>query len=1060
VDHSNTMKLFPHVLIRLSGGGFEHMETLNLNRSYQLVNQIRIQEKKLEELKETISMQLYEIISEKEDPKIQNLVLTLRRKVFKGRNITPKDRENVFPHLPGELANVLEEYSILIDKIKQDYSGGEEIFTEEISLVRKNLHALAEEETLQKGLLLSSQSLLKRIPAYTAKEGKLNKKNMQTERGLMKYISRMYGKTSPFSTFTNLVMGKPVSAEDNGTPFLRLENQTDGDVVYHIRLNNFLYSYLKNILCKNPEIYRHFLIRPNPTLEVGKDYYLFLTNNDNIEAFQRIPANPVLEVFRQLTLQEKEGMAIREVIQTIIENEYIDAPAEDLEAYIVQLVDYGFLEYNIGVSGIDPDWDIKLLDVLEGIVKSDNTVPLLPELIDTLKLIRQLANRYGESPCNERNGILEDAFRQFRAICMKLHEAAGLPEEERKTPEERQKEAREKKKAEEEAKKQQDSENQEESEETSGDNKEESPEPEEEVFKHKSNTQFIFKSEQMFYEDTTVNITPMLDEAKLEEFIGSLHRLLQQMRHYEGYSDEREKMKHFFVDKYGSDGVVDLMTFYEEFYREFKKPEAELQSKRDILRNRQRVLQEVKEQKEKDQKEKEQKEKEQKEIEQKELEQKENTDEKKAGELERLEQELKKLSDEINEKTPYFAIPSIKEKQDKNKEWNRSLEEAIRESVSPGYDEVAVDFGHVEKAHRSRPVNMGHHDGQCSYGSFIQFYTETQPDGNEKLMGVVNSTFPGFGKLFSRFMHIFDRGKTDDLRHWNDSLSGGALLVEDCDASYFNANLHPPLLPFEIRIPGGHNTLPSENQIPITELKVGMAEAGDRLKLIHGPTGKRAYVLDLGFQGHKGRSQLFQLLEKFSKVQYLFSMPVASAASTAAAPEKKEDAHPKSEENAEPEAPEVEVTPRVVYEDQIVLKRKSWSVPVELLPFREPNETQWQYYLRVNRWRQELELPEEVFVYVVDRVQRSPGQNQKARAKQAPTRDDYKPQYISFKSPFLIDLFERIIKRVAYGLKVVEMLPDSNQLLKVGSKKHIAEFTVQWYTYNRDHDASGKAGGE
>jgi hypothetical protein len=45
-----------------------------------------------------------------------------------------------------------------------------------------------------------------------------------------------------------------------------------------------------------------------------------------------------------------------------------------------------------------------------------------------------------------------------------------------------------------------------------------------------------------------------------------------------------------------------------------------------------------------------------------------------------------------------------------------------------------------------------------------------------------------------------------------------------------------------------------------------------------------------------------------------------------------------------------------------------------------------------------------------------------------------------------MNLFERAIKRVPDVLKIVEMMPNSQQLLSIGSQRYIVEFVLQWYT--------------
>ena len=212
--------------------------------------------------------------------------------------------------------------------------------------------------------------------------------------------------------------------------------------------------------------------------------------------------------------------------------------------------------------------------------------------------------------------------------------------------------------------------------------------------------------------------------------------------------------------------------------------------------------------------------------------------------------------------------------------------------------------------------------------------------------------------------------------------------------------------------------------------------------MIHEPSQKQVCIFDLGFQGHKGRSQLFQLLEQFTRAEILFPMPLVHAADSLQSPDEKG----KEEEK---KGRKTRIKPRVVYDDRIVLRRKTWHIPREKLPYKTAGESSWDYFLRVDEWRNELQVPDEVFVYVVDRSQTANGKDgNKAKEERnaAVSRDDYKPQYISFKNPFLIGLLEKIIKRVPDSLKVVEMLPHSQQLLTIGQDRHITEFTVQWYT--------------
>src|SRR5262249_6458541 len=160
------------------------------------------------------------------------------------------------------------------------------------------------------------------------------------------------------------------------------------------------FAYLRGLLFKNPDIYRGFLVRPNPTIKHEGGHYVFLVNSYNIESFQRMRALPVLPLFIDLSRARREGMPYKELIETL--REHIDASTEQLETYANQLLAYGLLEFNLGVSGIDPDWDIKLKEKL---MPTAEHLPIAQKLLGTLTDMRSVAEDYGKVGVNERKEI-------------------------------------------------------------------------------------------------------------------------------------------------------------------------------------------------------------------------------------------------------------------------------------------------------------------------------------------------------------------------------------------------------------------------------------------------------------------------------------------------------------------------------------------------------------------------------------------------------------------------------------------------------------------------------
>src|SRR5262249_54275103 len=132
------------------------------------------------------------------------------------------------------------------------------------------------------------------------------------------------------------------------------------------------------------------------------------------------------------------------------------------------------------------------------------------------------------------------------------------------------------------------------------------------------------------------------------------------------------------------------------------------------------------------------------------------------------------------------------------------------------------------------------------------------------------------------------------------------------------------------------------------------------------------------------------------------------------------------------------------YEGRLILQRKGWSIAKEHLPLKGSTESDWSYFLRVNQWRLAHAIPDEVFISVAPR-----NYSVKPEAPKNLGRDDYKPQYICFKNPFLTSLFEKLISKVPNVLKMEEMLPRPEQIPRVGKDRHVTEFVIQWYDRSR-----------
>lgn len=966
------MKLFPYTLIRVGGGSYDALETMEIKETPLILSEIRALEKEAGSLREQLSDYLFKVIHDHEDSTVQKKLLNIKRDVFNGRNLS----EGKVAYLRNNLSDhsLLDSYLDNCSQTEGLIAKGEETFKAETIKARKALQGLTRMDNLRKGLVLSSQTLLRACDNYARRnpDKKFKKQDLKTELSLIKYLTRICGKTSPFSTFTHLAMGCFEEGGSGSDVFNGLQEKAEA--VGHIRLNNTLFKQLQSLLPHHPDYRDAIRIRPNPTLTRQADHYLYLTNSNNVESFQRIPLNPVLDLFWELSAAEKSGVRHKDLVTKA--GEAVDAAPEDLIAYIGQLLEFGFLERNFEVSGIDPDWDIHWGAILE---EWDENIPHLSELKEVLKDLRAKAEVYAEKDDRGRIAMLEEAFERFKAIYMTLHEAAGLPEVERMSPEE-QREYHLKKKEEEEKEKAE-----------SGEDGEAEKSEEDEVFKHMVLTNFNFKPEQMFYEDAALPASYPMDKEAFSEIARTMEQLYDALSFFRHDREDMLNMTHYFKNHYSQ--PVGMLDFYESYYRDYKKPLAEIKRKKDEEARKKR-----------------------------EHENKEPNDEAQKPEV--VKQEEVQAEEKGADETDRFKIPAIEELKKDREEWlKRYFEKTTPESLEES--KIELGFDPIHEVNKERGVGERH--DKTAFGLFLQPFRETLPDGSTRLMAVVNANPMGFGKMVSRFLHIFESRFVDTVREWNRNIDKDAVLLENCDASIFNANLHPPLMPNEVWMPGSQNGLPPEKHIPITEIKIGMDKDKDVVGLFHGD--KKLYCFDLCFQSPRGRSELFQMLAKFNPGYYIFFNALFRDINRIAA-EREDKTQPYS-------------SPRIVVEDRLVLQRRSWFFPTPSLPEKEPEDTPYSYFRKVRNWQAMHDLPDEVFVSIPE-TREMEKLDEEARKKLG--RDDYKPQYMSFNNPLLIRLFEKIVEKAPNSITLTEMLPGASELVHMGGERYVTEFVMQWET--------------
>lgn len=956
------MNIFPKALVRIGGISFDKIEQMNSIELKEYNEHIFDLIIRKEKKKETFTRDLLQLIQVTEDHKNQNLLQNFRRDLFNNRVIKESTFKKIEFLLSDDLKQQLTTYLQKKEEVEKILINFDKKYIDICLSHRRCLQTFANNEIFKKGLILSSVSLYNRLTDYTQKDPNSFRKNeFNIEFRVLKYLTRICSKTSPFSTFNNLAWSDIVEGVDGGIDIKSSTETSEGNTLSHIRINNHLLRYLKAILRHYRPFYTNLLVYINPTTQLEGNEYKFLTNHNNVEAFQKVSSNEVLGLILEVMTPSKDGIILEQLISTIADS--VEGEIEVVENFITQLIDIGFLEFNWQVSGTDGDWENTFIEKYSKL--AEKQIPLFDNLLKVLQDMITIKTEFSTASANDRIEILNRAHSQFKDICFLIHAEANLPAVERMNESEQKEFLREKK-------------NESKAENAINGDPQKEKENVQFIFKHKSSTFFYFKPQDIFFEDTTRSINIRLDKEEVITLAKKLDAALSCCEFFDPYTNEKDQMFHYYKQKYGVDESINILTFYEDYFRDVKqlKPlENELQVK---------------------------------------------------------ETELATCDDDNHEE-------KLKENSNSNPEFKKELKRNWMTAVGKlklkesNLSYVNITLQELTKINQSIGLTP-EINKYVSNGAFIQFFYDKSND-KPKLKCVVNATFPGYGKMFSRFLHLADPTVTGSLLDWNKKFTNnGELYIENSDASYFNANIHPNLMPKEVRIPGGHNMLPSQDQCSINEFNIKADTTLNRLYLENGKSKEKSYFFDMGFQAQSGRSPLFQLLNQFTKAQYHTTFSICDALNN--------HDHTKTPTIGKT----VLILPRITFENDIILQRKTWLFPKEFLPKRNSLENDSSYFLRFNQWRNELQIPDEVFI-TINPFFRTMKIEEKDKINL--TRNDSKPQYINHHNPLLIGLFEKLISKNCTMIKIQEMLPNSSQLFNINGEKFVFEKVLQWYKYEQ-----------
>jgi hypothetical protein len=919
------IEIFPYVVVRVGGGSFDELAGLEVDSNGDLLTQVRAARNELDSARSILGEEIFGAIGGCTDANLRRALLGAKRDLFNDRHRpVQRLRELSAINLPS-----LSRYEGAAATFDHCWKTFEAQFIERQTEARRLLQKIAGNETFQKPLMLSSRTLLDELPAYlSAPPESPSAKQLHIERSVIKYVTRAHAKTSPFSTFGHIALAGLADLKDAVWHYdesLTFKSQ--------VRISSSNWMKLQPLILAIRGIADNLRVRPNPTLETTEEGHKYLLSARNIEAFQTLP--PIDELTRIAELAA-DSPAFTTLVNRVASADLVEGDENDVRSFLRRLIAEGFLEFDAGISGTDPDWDLHLMSLLRPMAAE---CPAAAEIIAALSDVREMLRLFATAGLADRDKILKESHARLTALRDLLMAAGDLQPQ---------------------------------------------PKPADAAEAQTKNQRSAQVEQQyLLYEDSAISQTAIkINSPDLVPIVQSLATVVRYLSFADGLGDERLQLTHYCVAKYG-ERVVPLMRIYEDYYRDCKVPEH--RRKKDS----------------------------------------------KAGTPEAAAAPEGPAPEAPAPEEPFdypgaaaFGAASVARKR-AIVGWSDTIVGRLRHSGRASAERVDIITDDLAAASARFP---GLESVPFPGSAYVQL---AAPDDREShYLGVVNGIAPGHGKMMSRFLEMFPAEVTELNRADNRRAGGESRLAEVRDGSISNANMHPPLLDFEISSPGAQTSFPPEKQIPVSDLRVAVAASADiPLLLTRHSTGERVEVLDLGFLGLAFRAPLLQLLvHGFSRTKYPNYYPLRQAANVAASAGPVLPVQPR----------DVVSRPRVVFNDRLVLQRRNWTVGAEALPSRKPGETDASFYLRVNDWRESHGMPDQVFVFLT----KDRGSDRKKDTKL--TRDDYKPQFISFKNWFTIDLFERMRARASHSILIEEMLPTADSMLPMKGARHATELIVQW----------------
>lgn len=382
-----------NVIYRRSGWPVASLRSLETEVQLAETN-VHSATEQLREAETTLQTAFDHALSETAASDTRTLLYNARKAFFQKRKILPA----VIGLVP-DLDVAISAYQQAQTAVDQAYSAFETEYEAGITQGFQQLQTWAGNEQLRRALLFSSHDLLEQLPLFQlANPRQLNKKEKQIALALAKYVTRMSTRTTPLNRMATV--GMPLQEEEG---FFQQET-------VKITPNVALLDAFYDVLLQQPVFYRTLKIALNPLITtVETDIFRWWYFDGENEALQESKADGAIEFVADFLLNNSGSVAWAQLNEEL--SIATSSTAEQTEAWLLNLIATGFLEWELPEQGFSPSWCGKLYQYIGFITGAG---PVLEETAFLLQWLRTAARTLPFQPVDTATQTLRDTAEQIK----------------------------------------------------------------------------------------------------------------------------------------------------------------------------------------------------------------------------------------------------------------------------------------------------------------------------------------------------------------------------------------------------------------------------------------------------------------------------------------------------------------------------------------------------------------------------------------------------------------------------------------------------------------------